>query len=191
MRRAVWAVLISGRGSNLAAFLELRDEVDIRIVVSSRRDAHGLLRARRAGVPTLVTPLLPGMKKIDWEQLLRTLRELHVTNVALLGFMKVVPRSFIENFPPGAILNLHPSLLPAYPGLNSIERAFVDGAPIGATVHEVVEAVDAGRIICRRRSLNSEDLHGYSLPKAEFLVHIDEQRLMREALRRWKPAMSL
>ena len=195
MRRPVWAVLISGRGSNLGALLELREEIDIRLVVSSNARAPGLLRAKRAGVPTALTPTVPatsagakpGARKIDWPALRAQLRTAGVTHVFLAGFMKIVPPSFVASFAPGHIVNLHPSLLPSYPGLNSIERAHADGAAIGVTVHEVVEEVDAGKVILQRRTLTTTELRAYSLAQAEFLVHVDEQRLIKEAIRRWQP----
>jgi phosphoribosylglycinamide formyltransferase-1 len=195
-----WAVLISGRGSNLAALLELREEIDIRLVVSSSARALGLLRAKRAGVATALTPMTPatkpgaepGVMKIDWVALHALLKAARVTHVFLAGFMKIVPASFVAKFPAGHLVNLHPSLLPLYPGLDSIERAFKDGTNIGVTVHEVIEQVDAGKIILQRRTLTAGESKLYSpavsLEQAEFLVHVDEQRVIREAIRRWHPS---
>jgi len=180
-----WAVWISGRGSNLAALLELRDEIDVRLVVSSTPKAYGLLRARRAGVPTMLTPFLPETKKIDWPELGRVLRARGVTHIFLAGFMKIVPASFVAEWQ-GRIVNLHPSLLPKYPGLRSIERAYEDGADIGITVHEVNEEVDAGKVICQRRCLKADEVREYSLREVEFFVHVDEQRTVKEVARRWR-----
>ena len=185
MRR--WAVLISGRGSNLAALLEMRDEIDVRLVVSSSPKAYGLLRARRAGVPAVLTPLIPNTKKIDWPRLTQLLRQNGITRVFLAGFMKIVPPEFVAEWR-GCIVNLHPSLLPAYPGLKSIERAYNEGAAIGVTVHEVNEEVDAGQVICQRRCLNASEIREYSLDRVEFLIHVDEQRTVKEAIRRWRNA---
>jgi formyltetrahydrofolate-dependent phosphoribosylglycinamide formyltransferase len=185
--RKKWAVMISGRGSNLAALLELRSHVDIRLVVSSNPEAHGLLRAKRAGVPTALTPFKTdskGKTRIDWLKLDELLRSRGVTNVFLAGFMKVIPASFV-NLWQGRIVNLHPSILPAYPGLESIERAYRDGHDLGLTVHEVTAEVDAGRVICQRRCLKAAIVNEYSLATAEFLVHVDEQRAVKEAIVRW------
>lgn len=182
--RKRWGVLISGRGSNLAALLDTRPETDLRLVVSSSAQAYGLLRAKRAGVPTALAPTLPNSKKIDWSALDKMLREARVTHVFLAGFMKVIPASFVDAWV-GRIVNLHPSLLPTYPGLNSIERAYADGAAIGLTVHEVTAEVDAGKIIYQRRSLKPHEIHEYSLDSVEFKVHVDEQRAVKEAIRRW------
>ncbi len=187
MRR--WGVLISGRGSNLGALLDAREQnLDIRVVLSSNPSAHGLLRARRAGVPAEITPFVSGARKIDWVALDLKLRSLGVTHVFLAGFMKIVPASFVGAWR-GRILNLHPSLLPLYPGLESIGRAYQDRKPMGLTVHEVNEEVDAGRIVCQRCCLKPTDQgeypSGLSLAEAEFLIHVDEQRTIKEAVERW------
>lgn len=189
MRRSArkrWAVLISGRGSNLAALLDMRPQADIHLVVSSSAAAHGLLRARRAGAATCLTPLMAssntaGSKKIDWAALDRLLRQTGITHIFLAGFMKVLPGSFVDAWA-GRIVNLHPSLLPAYPGLRSIERAHADAADVGVTIHDVTAEVDAGTIICQRRSLKADEVRGYSLPAAEFLIHVDEQRAVRAVI---------
>ena len=175
-----WAVFISGRGSNLAALLEMRDFVDISLVVSSRADAPGVLRAKRAGVPVLLLD-----KKIDWLKLDKDLRARKITNIFLAGFMRVVPADFVSKWH-GRILNLHPSLLPAYPGLKSIERGYDGGADLGVSVHIVNEGVDEGPLVAQRRSLISPKAQGYSLEQAEFYLHVDEQRLIRETLLKWK-----
>lgn len=185
MSRKRWAILISGRGSNLSALLDLGDEMEISLVLSSNSEAPGLFRARRAGVPAEVTPLIEGTRKIDWPKLDQRLRQAGITHIFLAGFMRVIPSSFVDLWK-DRILNLHPSLLPAYPGLNSIERAYSEGADIGVTVHVVTEEVDAGEVILQRRSLKAGDIGEYSLASAEFLVHVDEQRAVREAVRRWR-----
>ncbi len=182
-----WGILISGRGSNLAALLDLGDEIDVRLVVSSSAQAQGLLRARRAGVSTELAPVAAGTKKIDWAALDALLRARGISHIFLAGFMKVLPASFVDRWT-GRILNLHPSLLPNYPGLNSIERAHTDRADMGLSVHLVTAEVDSGRVLCRRRCLKADEVRGYSLDQAEFLVHVDEQRTVKEAIRRWNLA---
>lgn len=179
LQRRRWAVLISGRGSNLGALLDLRDEVEIVCVFSSSAKAFGLLRARRAGIRAHTLP-----KSIDWSQLDAQLRELRVTHIFLAGFMRVVPASFVSAWE-SRILNLHPSLLPAYPGLKSIGRAYEAGDDVGVSVHVVDTGVDTGHVIAQRRSLNVPRGRGYSLERTELLVHLDEQRLVREACLKW------
>jgi phosphoribosylglycinamide formyltransferase-1 len=181
-----WAVLISGRGSNLAALLDARVEsgLDIAFVISSKADAYGLLRAKRSGVPSILTPFHAASNKINWDAIDSSLRLRGITHLFLAGFMKVIPASFVEKWQ-GRILNLHPSLLPAYPGLNSIERAYVDKADIGLTLHEVIVEVDAGEVIAQRCCLKFDELQNYSLNEVEFLVHINEQRAIKGAICRW------
>lgn len=177
-----WAVLISGRGSNLSSLLDHQDEFQISLVVSSSPTAGGLWKARRAGVATALVPLLAGSKKIDWENLSVLLREKRVTHICLAGFMKIVPPSFVKDWQ-GRLINLHPSLLPAYPGLESIEKAHADGQDLGVSVHFVSEDVDAGKIISQRRCLKKTEVRRYSLGLAEFIVHVAEQRLLGAAVR--------
>lgn len=175
--RARWAVLISGRGSNLARLLDHLDEIPLALVVSSKASADGLAKARRAGVPVHVLE-----KKIDWAALSSLLRTRGVSHVCLAGFMKIVPPKFVAEWR-GRIVNLHPSLLPKYPGLESISVAYAAGDDIGVTVHEVDEGVDTGRIILQRRSLKSEEARRYPLDLAEFYVHVTEQRLLSQVVR--------
>jgi phosphoribosylglycinamide formyltransferase-1 len=99
--------------------------------------------------------------------------------------MKIVPAGFVKKWQE-RIVNLHPSLLPAYPGLDSIQRAHADRAAIGLTVHKVNERVDDGEVICQRKTVNAELADTLNLALAEFLVHVDEQRVIKEAIRRWK-----
>lgn len=172
-----WAVFISGRGSNLAALIQASVAHEIALVVSSSDKAYGLLRAKRAGIPTLVLS-----KPIDWSDLSKQLHKRGVERVFLAGFMKVVPRDFVAEWQE-RIFNVHPSLLPTYPGLKSIERAFVDRADIGVTVHEVNEEVDAGKIVLQRRALSQDDYKTEpTILESELRVHAMEHRLVRELI---------
>jgi phosphoribosylglycinamide formyltransferase-1 len=186
VRAVKWGALISGRGSNLGALLDFRREseglFELALVVSSRAEAQGLCRARREGVPTMLLPrepLLP--RRIDWNALSDRFRERGVTRLFLVGFMRIVAAEFCRDWS-GRIVNLHPSLLPAYPGLESIRRAHEDGAPMGATVHFVAPEVDAGAELVQRVSLTSAAAAPISLEAAEFSVHLTEQRLVRAAM---------
>lgn len=174
-----WAIFISGRGSNLSCLLNLQSE-KIKVVVSSSEKALGVLRARRAGIPVLILP-----RPIRWTDLDQELKRRGINRIFLLGFMRVIPEQFVGAWE-RKIVNLHPSLLPKYPGLESIEKSFADQADMGVTVHEVVAEVDAGKIILQRRCLSSQEIPEYSLSNAEFKVHIDEQRLVEEAFLRWQ-----
>jgi phosphoribosylglycinamide formyltransferase-1 len=148
-------VLISGRGSNLQAIMDavaaktLRAE--IAVVISNRPDALGLERARRAGIETLVldhkdTANFPTRQDYDRE-LARQLKKRNVSLVCLAGFMRLLSPPFIESFPDG-ILNIHPSLLPAFPGVNAQYQAWEHGVKLsGVTVHLVTQELDGGPIV--------------------------------------------
>jgi phosphoribosylglycinamide formyltransferase-1 len=176
-----WAIFISGRGSNAQAVFEVIDEVPVRLVVSSKEPVWGLARARRTGVPTLVLK-----KKIDWEDLQGQLEAARVDRVLLLGFMKIVPASFLEKWQ-GRIFNVHPSLLPAFPGLQAIQRSYEANGPMGVSVHEVIPEMDAGKVIFQKVSVPASE--GIKLEFAELLISRDEQRLVRtlaiERSNRW------
>ena len=144
------AVLISGRGSNLQALLDTQqDAYEIVLVVSNVPDAGGLERARVAGVEALALDHKPYGK--DREAFERDLDNLliqrNVEIVALAGFMRVLTPYFVRAWA-GRLVNIHPSLLPKFPGTKTHERALAAGEKEhGATVHLVVEEVDAGEII--------------------------------------------
>ena len=145
-------VLISGRGSNLQALIDAirggRLDATIAIVISNRADAPGLARAREAGIETAV------LAHADWSTrdaydraLVEALRQRHVDLVCLAGFMRLLGPSFIDAFP-NRILNIHPSLLPAFPGVDAQRQALVHGVNVsGATVHLVTTDLDAGPIV--------------------------------------------
>lgn len=144
------AVLISGRGSNLQALLDApQDEYEIVAVLSNKPDALGLQRARDAGVEALALDHRPFKK--DREAFEREmdamLRARGVELVALAGFMRVLTPFFVRAWA-GRLVNIHPSLLPKYPGVDTHARALAAGdAEHGCTVHLVTEDVDAGPIL--------------------------------------------
>jgi phosphoribosylglycinamide formyltransferase 1 len=145
-------ILISGRGSNLQAIIDAvagrRLHARIAVVISNRSEAPGLERAARAGIETLVLSHsdYPSREAYD-EALVAALRERGVTLVCLAGFMRLLSAGFIGTFP-NAVLNIHPSLLPAFPGLDAQRQALDHGVRItGATVHIVTPELDAGPIV--------------------------------------------
>src|SRR5579883_1769245 len=145
-------VLLSGRGSN---FVALADSIasgripdaEISIVVSNREDAAGLARAAERGIPARVIPS-KGVEREAYDGLVvAALTEAGVDLVCLAGFMRLLSPRFIAAFP-GRILNIHPSLLPAFPGLEAQRQALQHGVKItGCTVHFVDEQLDAGPIV--------------------------------------------
>ena len=145
-------VLISGRGSNLQAILDAtrdgRLNARIAIVISNRADACGLRRAQEAGIETLVRDHKTYPSREAFEQVLvDDLRSRQVSLVWLAGFMRLLGATFVDAFP-NAIINIHPALLPAFPGLHAQRQALEHGARIsGATVHFVDTNLDAGPIV--------------------------------------------
>lgn len=173
-----WALFISGQGSNMSALLDQKWDLDIALVVSSSFQAQGLSRARRSGIPTMSLDA-----KIDWQKLASELQRLKVTHLFLLGFMKIVPAAFLKTWS-GVILNVHPSLLPNYPGLKSMERAYQDNADMGITVHHVNEQVDAGHVVLQKKVVPGDLIKKLSFESAVQKMHQAEYALVRRAVER-------
>ena len=148
-------ILISGRGTNLQAILDAIREgkLDARVgvVLSNVDGAPGLERARAAGVPTEVLSHKDYASREQYDEaLVDHLRAHEVDLVCLAGFMRLLSPAFVRAFP-GRILNVHPSLLPAFPGLHAQRQALEHGVKVtGATVHLVDEELDHGPILLQR-----------------------------------------
>jgi phosphoribosylglycinamide formyltransferase-1 len=147
-------VLISGSGTNLQAILDAvaegRLEARVAVVVSNKKDAPGLARAERAGVPTVVVPhtAYPDRRAFD-AALVATLRERGVDWVALAGFMRLLTETFLDAFALRTV-NIHPALLPAFPGVDAQRQALDYGVRVsGCTVHLVDRGTDTGPIIAQ------------------------------------------
>ncbi len=147
-------ILISGRGSNMLALADaVRDkripDALIAVVIGDRADAHGLQRARERGIETLVIERRKRSREEHDRETLAALRERNVTLVCLAGYMRLLSPLFIEAYR-GRILNVHPSLLPAFPGLDAQRQALEYGVKYtGCTVHFVDETLDGGCIIAQ------------------------------------------
>ena len=149
------AVLISGRGSNMAALIEAAKErsypAEIALVVSNRPEAAGLARAEAQAIPTAVVDHRPhGNDRAAFERALQAVLDEHrVDLVCLGGFMRLLTRDFVLHWE-GRMINIHPALLPSFPGLDPHGQALKAGVKIsGATVHFVVPEADAGPIIAQ------------------------------------------
>ena len=148
-------VLISGRGSNLKAIIDAieRQQLDasIAIVISNRGGAPGLDHARAAGIETLVIDHKRFTAREDYDRVLvKELNDRGVALVCLAGFMRLLSPVMVDAFP-NRILNIHPSLLPKYPGLHPQQQALDAGATVsGATVHVVNADLDAGPVVLQR-----------------------------------------
>jgi len=152
MKRRV-AILISGRGSNMAALIEAAKAADfpaeIVVVISNRSDAGGLEKAATSGIPTRTIESRPfGTDRAAFEAALQSALEQHrVELICLGGFMRLFTAEFVQRWH-GRMLNIHPSLLPSFPGLEPQAQALRAGVKIsGATVHFVIPQTDAGPIV--------------------------------------------
>jgi phosphoribosylglycinamide formyltransferase 1 len=175
----VIGVLVSGEGTNLQAILDAG--LAVNAVASSRRDAKALERARTAGIPAAAFELeefasreARDLAMADW------LEEHGVTLVACAGYMYLLSPAFLARFPQ-RIVNVHPALLPAFPGRTPIEDALASGAAeTGVTVHWVDEGVDSGPIIAQERVTIASGETAASLRER---LHAIEHRLYPEVLR--------
>src|SRR3954471_5195933 len=159
-------ILLSGRGSNFEAIAKnvaarkIRD-AKITIVISNRPDAGGLVTARNLGLETLVLPSKGKTREDHDREVVGALQQHRVDLVCLAGYMRLLSPWFVKQFP-HRILNIHPSLLPAFPGLEAQEQAFAYGVKVaGCTVHFVDEELDHGPIIVQKSVpvLDSDDEH--------------------------------
>jgi phosphoribosylglycinamide formyltransferase-1 len=147
-------VLLSGRGSNFLAIAESvaagKIPAEIAVVVSNREAAPGVASARRQGLNAIVIPSKGRVREEHDGEVMAALREHKVDLICLAGYMRLLSPEFIRAFPQ-RILNIHPSLLPAFPGLDAQKQALEYGAKItGCTVHFVDEHLDHGPIILQR-----------------------------------------
>lgn len=179
------AVLISGRGSNLQSIIDAigTRELDATIaaVVSNRSDAPGLLRAREAGIDALCLDhrAYPDRTAYDMA-IVELLKARDIGLVCLAGFMRLVREPLLHAFP-NAILNIHPSLLPAFPGVDAQAQALVHGVKVsGATVHLVTGDLDNGPIIAQAAVPVLDDDTRDSLAAR---ILIEEHKLYPEAIR--------
>lgn len=148
-------VLVSGNGTNLQAILDAVAggtlDARVRCVISNRAGAFALERASRGGVPALTIAHGAHASREEFDRaLIAALRQHGAEWIVLAGFMRILTPDFLRAFP-GRVLNIHPSLLPAFPGTNAIKQALEHGVKVtGCTVHFVDEGVDSGPIIAQR-----------------------------------------
>lgn len=176
-------ILISGRGSNMAALIEASQDQDcpyqIALVVSNVQDAPGLDFAAANGIPQF-TADHRGMKRADFDMLIDgALRDAHVEYVALAGYMRLLSPGFVEKWA-GRMVNIHPSLLPAYKGLDTHQRVLDAGETRhGATVHLVTAELDDGPILAQAEVPVLEGDDAEALARR---VLIEEHKLYPRAL---------
>jgi phosphoribosylglycinamide formyltransferase-1 len=159
-------ILLSGRGSNFVAIADSIDagripDARISVVISNRADAPGIAIARARALTALVVPSKGRAREEHDREVVAALKQHGVDLVCLAGYMRLLSPSFVQEFP-HRILNIHPSLLPAFPGLEAQEQAFAYGVKVsGCTVHFVDEELDHGAIIVQKTVpvLDGDDEH--------------------------------
>jgi phosphoribosylglycinamide formyltransferase-1 len=159
-------ILLSGRGSNFVAIVDSIDagripDARISVVISNTPDAPGIATARQRGLNALVIPSKRRPREEHDREVVAALKEHNVDLICLAGYMRLLSPWFVQQFPQ-RILNIHPSLLPAFPGLEAQEQAFAYGVKVsGCTVHFVDEELDHGAIIVQKTVpvLDSDDEH--------------------------------
>ena len=174
-------ILISGRGSNMRALLDAKLPCQIAAVISNRADAKGLEIARAYGIATAVVPHKNYADRASFDIALAEEIDRHAPDVVVLaGFMRILTAGFVERFL-GKLINIHPSLLPSYTGINTNERAIQDGVKIhGCTVHFVTPTLDVGPIIIQAAVPVLHDDTADSL--AARVLH-EEHRIYAQAIR--------
>lgn len=182
-------ILLSGRGSN---FVAIADNIDagripdarIAVVISNRTDAPGIATARQRGLEAMVIPSKGRPREEHDREVVATLKQHKVDLVCLAGYMRLLSPWFVQQFPQ-RILNIHPSLLPSFPGLEAQEQAFAYGVKIsGCTVHFVDEELDHGAIIVQKtvQVLDGDDEHKLAerILEQEHIAYSDAIRLVLE-----------
>ncbi|HKT88134.1 MAG TPA: phosphoribosylglycinamide formyltransferase [Candidatus Sulfotelmatobacter sp.] len=182
-------ILLSGRGSN---FIAIADSIDagripdakISVVISNRAAAPGIGTARERGLKALVIPSKGKEREEHDREVVDALKQNGVDLVCLAGYMRLLSPWFVRQFP-HRILNIHPSLLPAFPGLEAQEQAFAYGVKVsGCTVHFVDEELDHGAIIVQKavQVLDDDDEHSLAerILKQEHLAYTEAIRIVLE-----------
>jgi phosphoribosylglycinamide formyltransferase 1 len=187
MKRRV-AILISGRGSNMVALIEAAKATDfpaeIAVVVSNKTDAGGLAKAEASGIPTVIIESKPfGKDRAGFEAALQSVLDQHKADLICLGgFMRLFTAEFVQRWY-GRMLNIHPSLLPSFPGLDPHGQALRAGVKIsGATVHFVTPETDAGPIIMQGavavRDDDTPEMLAARILETEHRIYPDALRLL-------------
>ncbi len=176
-------ILISGRGSNMEAILDARLPVEIAAVISNEPAARGLSTAQEHAIPTAVVPHRAFAARDDFDAALAMEINRHQPDlIVLAGFMRVLTEEFVTRYT-GRMINIHPSLLPAFPGLHTHRRALEAGVRVhGCTVHFVTPGVDSGPIIAQAAV---PVLPGDSEDALAARVLTEEHRIYPQAIRWW------
>lgn len=182
-------ILLSGRGSNFVAIADSIDagripDARIAIVISNRADAPGIETARKRGLHAFLIPSKGKERETHDREVVAALKEAKVDLICLAGYMRLLSPWFVQQFPQ-RILNIHPSLLPAFPGLEAQEQAFAYGVKVsGCTVHFVDEELDHGAIVVQKAVpvLDSDDEHALAgrILEQEHIAYTEAIRVVLE-----------
>ena len=186
-------VLISGSGSNLQSIIDHIEKGSlnavIKIVISNNPDAYGITRAKKHGLPVLIFKHEDFKSREDFDlELIKNLQSNQVQLVVLAGFMRILTSLFLREFPQ-RIINIHPALLPAFPGTHVQKKALEYGVKFtGCTVHFVDEGVDTGAIILQE---SVPVLDGDTADTLAQRVLVTEHKILKEAINKVKATMLL
>ncbi len=182
-------ILLSGRGSNFVAITDSIDvgripDARIAVVISNKTDAPGIATARARGLTALVIPSKGRPREEHDREVVAALKQHGVELVCLAGYMRLLSPWFVQQFP-HRILNIHPSLLPAFPGLEAQEQAFAYGVKVsGCTVHFVDEELDHGAIIVQKTVpvLDGDDEHSLAerILEQEHIAYTEAIKMVME-----------
>ncbi len=181
-------ILLSGRGSNFEAIADNvasgKLDANIAVVISNRSDAGGIESARRRGLNAMVIPSKGKVREEHDREVVAALRENQADLICLAGYMRLLSPWFVQQFP-SRILNIHPSLLPSFPGLEAQKQAFDYGVKVsGCTVHFVDENLDHGAIILQKvvPVLDTDDDHALSarILEQEHIAYTEAIRIVLE-----------
>jgi len=177
-------VLASGQGTNLQAIIDAslkgEIEVEVSVVISDKRDAYALKRAEEHSIPAIFINRGDFSSKEEYErEIIKNLQKHEVSLVILAGYMRVVGKEFAKEYK-GKMMNIHPALLPSFPGLKAWEQAYNYGVKVsGVTVHFVEEGVDTGPVILQRAVEVKEDDTLDSLLQR---IHQEEYKIYPQAI---------
>jgi len=177
-------VLASGQGTNLQAIIDAslkgEIEVEVSVVISDKRDAYALKRAEEHSIPAIFINRGDFSSKEEYErEIIKNLQKHEVSLVILAGYMRVVGKEFAKEYK-GKMMNIHPALLPSFPGLKAWEQAYNYGVKVsGVTVHFVEEGVDTGPVILQRAvEVKEDDTPARLLQR----IHQEEYKIYPQAI---------
>ncbi len=168
------AVFISGSGSTLQALLENQHLFPVKIIITNKKNTLAELKAKRFGIRTYFFS-----KNDNYQDLNLFLKKEKVDALFLAGFMKVLPEDFV-NLWENRIFNIHPSLLPDFPGLHAAEKSFEEQKNMGVTIHQVNAQIDQGKVCLQMGSLLKENFQKTPWNQAILFLRRTEQHLLRE-----------